>query len=181
MANRWANNGNSDRLSWAPKSLQVVTAAMKLKNTCCLEETLCKPRLCIKKQSHHFANKGLHGQTYGISSSHVWMWELDHSEGWMLNNWCFWTMVLEMALESPFDSKEIKSVNPKGNQPWIFIGRTDAKAEVLALWPPHAKSWLFGRLWCWERLRAREGDDREWDAWMASVTQWIWVWTNSGR
>ena len=118
---------------------------MKLKNTCCLEETLCKPRLCIKKQSHHFANKGLHGQTYSISSSQVWMWELDNSEGWMLNNWCFWTMVLEMALESPFDSKEIKSVNPKGNQPWIFIGRTDDAAEAPILWPPDVKSQLIGK------------------------------------
>ena len=87
-----------------------------------------KPRQHIKKQRHYFANKGLYSQTYGFSSSHVWMWELDHKEGWMLKNWCFRTVVLEKTLESPMDSK-IKPVNPKGNQPWIFIGRTDVEAQ----------------------------------------------------
>ena len=130
---------------WAPKSLQLVTAAMKLKNTCCLEEKLCKPRLCIKKQSHHFANKGLHGQTYGFSSSHVWMWELDYKESWASKNWCFGTVVLKKTLESPLDCKEIQPVNPKGNKSWIFIGRTDAEAEAPILWPPDAKSWLIGK------------------------------------
>ena len=132
-----------------------------------------QPRQYIKKQRHYFASKGPSSQSYGFSSHHVQMWELDYKEGWESKNWCLWTVVLEKTLESPLDCKEIKPVNPKGNQPWIFIGRTDAEAEVLVLWPPDAKSQLFGRLWCWERLRARgEGDDREWDAWMASVTQW---------
>ena len=82
----------------------------------------------IKNQRHYFANKGLSGQTYGFSSSHVWMWELDHKEGWAPKNWCFWTVVLEKTLGSPLDFKEIKPINAKGNQPWIFIGRTDAEA-----------------------------------------------------
>ena len=80
-----------------------------------------------------------------FSSSHVWMWELDHKEGWVLKNWCFWSVVLKNNLESLLDSKEIKPVNPKGNQPWIFIGRTDAEAEASVLWPPDMKSWLIGK------------------------------------
>ena len=80
-----------------------------------------------------------------FSSSHLWMWELDHTEGWALKNWFFWTVVLEKTPESPLDYKEIKAVNPKGNQPWIFIGKTDAEAEALILWPPGVKSWLTGK------------------------------------
>ena len=76
------------------------------------------------------------------SSGHVWMWELDYKESWALKNWCFWTVVLEKTLESPLDYKEIQPVHPKGDQSWIFIGRTDAEAETPKLWPPDAKSWL---------------------------------------
>ena len=81
-------------------------------------------------------------QSYGFSSSHVWMWEFDYKESWALKNWCFWTVVLEKTLESPLDWREIRSVNPKGNQSWIFIGRMDAEAETPILWPPDAKNWL---------------------------------------
>ena len=109
--------------------------------------------------------------------------KLDHKEGWALKNWFFQTVVLEKALESPLDCKEIKPVNPKGNQPWISIGRTDA--EALILWPPDGKSqWSFHwkRPWCWERLQAGgEGDDRGWDGWMTSLTQGTWVWAGPGR
>ena len=80
-----------------------------------------------------------------LSGSHVWMWELDHKEGWALKNWCFWTVVLEKTLESSLDCEEIKLVNPKGNQPWIFIGRTDGKAETPIVWPPDVKNWLLGK------------------------------------
>ena len=104
-----------------------------------------KPKQIIKKQRHHFANRGPYSQNYGFSSSHVWMWELDHKEGWVLKNWCFWTVVLEKTLESPLDCKEIKLVNPKGNQSWIFIGRTDVEAETPVFWPPYVKSWLIGK------------------------------------
>ena len=93
----------------------------------------------MKKQRHYFANKG---QGYGFSSGHVWMWELDCEESWALKNWCFWTMVLEKTLESLLDCKEIQSVHPKGDQSRVFIGRTDAEAETLILWPPHVKRWL---------------------------------------
>jgi len=112
-----------------------------------------------------------------FSSSHVWTWKLGHKESWAPKNGCFWTVVLEKTLQSPLDCKEIQPVNPKGNQSWIFIGRTDAETPLL--WPPDTKNWLIWRLWCWERLKAGEGDDRGWDGWMASPTQWTWVWANS--
>ena len=101
-----------------------------------------KPRQHIKKQRHHFADKGLYSQSYGFARSHVWMWELDHKEGWAPKNWCFWTVALEKTLENPLDYKEIKSVNSKGNQSWIFIGMTDAEAETPVFWPVDAKSRL---------------------------------------
>ena len=101
-----------------------------------------QPRQHIKRQRHDFANKGPSSQSYGFSSSHVWMWELNYKENWALKNWCFWTVVLEKTLESLLDCKEIQPVHPKGNQSWIFIGRTDAEAETPILWPPDVKSWL---------------------------------------
>ena len=118
---------------------------------------------------------------YGFCNSHVWLWELDYKESWVPKNWCVWTVVLEKTLESPLDCKEIQPVHPKGNQSWIFIGRTNAEAETPILWPPDAKSWLIWRPWCWKRLKVGgEGDDRGWNGRMASPTQWTWVWANSG-
>ena len=99
----------------------------------------------LKKQTHYIANKGPSSQGYGFSISHVWMWELDYKESWAQKNWCFWTVVLEKTLESPLDCKEIQPVHPKGDQSWVFIGRTDAEAETPILWPPHVKSWLTGK------------------------------------
>ena len=108
------------------------------------------------------------------------MWELNCEEGWVPKNWCFWTVVLEKTLESPLDCKETQPVHSEGDQPWDFFGRNDAKAEAPVLWPPHAKSWLIGKDWCWEGLGAGgEGDNRGWDGWMASLTRWTWVWVNS--
>ena len=101
-----------------------------------------QPRQLIKKQRPYFANRGLSSQIYGFSSSHVWMWELDCEESWAPKNWCFWTVVLEKTLESPLDCKEIQPVHPKGDQSWIFIGRTDAEAETPILWPHDVKNWL---------------------------------------
>ena len=96
-------------------------------------------------------------------------------------NWCFWTVVLEKTLESPLDYKEIQPVHSKGDQSWVFIGRTDSEAKTPILWPPHVKSWLIGKDWCWEGLWAGgEGDNRGWDGWMASLTRCTWVWVNSG-
>ena len=109
------------------------------------------------------------------------MWELYCEESWVLKNWCFWTVVLEKTLESPLDYKEIQPVHSKGDQSWVFFGRNDAEAETPVLWPPHVNGWLIGKDWCWEGLGAGgEGDNRGWDGWMASLTQWTWVWVNSG-
>ena len=123
--------------SLAPKSLQMVTAATKLKDTCSWNKSYDKPR--------QHTDKGPSSQSYGFSSSHVWMWELDHKESWAPKNWCFWTVVLEKTLESPLDSKGIKPVHPKGNQSWILIGRTDVEAEAPILWPPDVKNWHSGK------------------------------------
>ena len=116
-----------------------------------------KPRQHIKKQRHHFANKGLSSQTYGFSSSHVWMWDLDHKEGWAPKNWCFWTVMLEMTLETPLDCKETKLVNPKGNQSWIFTGSADAGIPLwlrqgvgLQCWRPMFNPWV-GKI-SWRRI-----------------------------
>ena len=99
------------------------------------------------------------------------MWELDYKESWVLKNWCFWSLVLEKTLESPLNCKEIQSVHTKGNQSWMFIGRTDVEAETPIFWQPHAKSWLI-----WKDPDA----GKDWDGWMAPPTQWTWVWVNSG-
>ena len=104
-----------------------------------------KHRQHIEKQRHYFASKCPSSQSYDFSSSYVWMWELDYKENWAPKNWCFWTVVLEKTLQSPLDYKEIQPVHPKGNQSWIFIGRTDAEAEILILWPPDGKNWLTGK------------------------------------
>ena len=109
------------------------------------KESYDQPRQHIKKQRYPFVNRRLSSQGYGFSSGHVWMWDLDYKESWALKNWCFWTVVLEKALESPLDCKEIQPVHPKGNQSWVFIGRTDAEAETSIFWPPDAKSWLTGK------------------------------------
>ena len=119
----------------------MVTAATKLKDAFSLEENLDQTRQHIEKQRHYFTNKGLSSQGYGFSS-HVWMWELNYIESWEPKNWYFWTVVLEKILESPLDCKEIQPIHPKGNQFWIFIGRTDAEAEASILWPLDVKSWL---------------------------------------
>ena len=126
----------------APKSLQMVIAAMKLKDTYSLEGKLWATYIAYKKQRHYFANKGPSSQGYGFSSGHVWMWELDYKESWVLKNWCFWTVVLEKPLKSPLDCKEIQPVHPKGDQSWVFVVRTHVEAGTPILWPPHAKSWL---------------------------------------
>ena len=110
------------------------------------------------------------------------MWELDCEESWVPKNWCFWTVVLEKTLESPLDYKKIQPVHPRGDQSWVFIGKTDVEAETPILWPPNEELTHLNRPWCWERLRTgREGDDRGWDGRMASLTQWTWVWASSSR
>ena len=145
------------------------------------KESYDQPRQHLKKQRHYFANKGPSSQGYGFSSGHVWMWELDYKESWVLMHWCFWTVVLKKSL-SPFNCKEIQPVHPKVRSVlgvhwkdwcWSWYSNNFATScEELTHWKSP---------WCWERLRARgEGDDRGWDGWMASRTQGTWVWVNSG-
>ena len=125
-------------------------------------------RQSIEKQRHYFANKDPYSQNYGFSSSHVQMWELGHKEGWVPKNWCFWTVVLEKTLESPLKCKEIKPVNPKGNQSWALTGRTDAEAEAPILWE-EVTHWK--RPW----LKAEgEGDDRGM-RWLAGITDSMYM------
>ena len=123
---------------WAPKSLKMVTAVMKLRRLLLGRKAMTNLDSILKKQRHC-------QQSYGFSSSYVWMWELDYKESWVLKNWCFWTVMLENSLESPLDCKEVKPVHPKRNQSWIFFGRTDAEDEAPILWPPDAKNWLIGK------------------------------------
>ena len=134
-----------------------------------------QPRQHTKKQRHYFTVKSPSSQSYGFSSSR----ELNHKESWVPKNWCFWAAVLEKTLESPLDCKEIKRVHPKGNQLWIFIGRTDAEAETPILWPPDVKNSLEKTLMLGKIEAGGEGDDRGRDGWMASPTWWMWVWVNS--
>ena len=147
----------------------MVTAAMKLKDACSLEENYDQRRQHIKKQRHYFANKGPINQSYSFSSSHVWMWELDYKESWAPKNWCFWTMVLEKTLESPLDCKEIQQVHPQGNQSWIFIARTDVEAEIPIVWTPDVKNRLMWRKdpdarkdWKWEEKGTSEDEMLRW-------------------
>ena len=157
---------------WAPKSLQMVTAAMKLKDTYSLKGKLWQPREHIKKQRYYFVHKGLSSESSGFSRNHVWMWELDSKESWALKNWCFWTVVLEKTLESPLDCKEIQPVHPKEYRSWIFIGRTDAEAETPILWPPDVKNWLIwkdadaGKDWRWEERGTTEDEMIGWHHWL---------------
>ena len=138
-----------------------------------------KPRQHVKKQSHLFTSRSLYSQSYGFSSSLIQMWELDHKEGLVPKNWSFLTMLLEKTLGSPLDSKEIKPINPKGNPPWIFIGRMDTEDPIL-YWPPDMKSQLTEKDsdarkdWGQEKKRAT-------NVWVAQSTQWTWVWSSSGR
>ena len=140
-----------------------------------LDSILKSRDITLPTKVHLVKTMGFPVVMYGCE--YVWM---DYKDSWVLKNWCFWTVVLEKTLECPLYCKEIQPVHPKGGQSWVFIGRTDVEAETPILWPPDAKSWLLKRPWCWERLKAGgEGDDRGWAGWMASLTQWTWVWVNS--
>ena len=127
-----------------------------------------QPRQHIQKQRHYIDNNCLSSQSYGFSSGHVWMWELDYNESWTSKNWCFWTVVLEKTLESPLGCKEIKPVHPKGNQSWIFIGKTDAEAETPILWPLDVTKWLIwkdpdaGKDWRQEKKGTTEDEMVGW-------------------
>ena len=134
----------TDFIFLATKSLHMVTIDHEIKR-CLLLERKAMTNLDSILKSKDITDKGPPSQSYGFSSSHIWIWEVDHKESWALKNWCFWTVVLEKTLESPLDCKQIQPAHPKGNQSRIFIGRTDAEAETPIFWPPDAKSWLIGK------------------------------------
>ena len=174
MANRWGNNGNTDRLYfWGlqnhcrwwlqPWNKKMLAAWKKI-----YDQTVEH----IKKQRHYFVNQVPSSQSYGFSSSHVWMWELDYKQNWVPKNWCFWTVVLVKILDTCLYHKEIKPVNRKGNHSYIFIGKTDAEAETPIFWPLDVKKWLIrkysdaGKDWRQEEKRTREDKIFGWHHWL---------------
>ena len=163
MANRRGNNKTSDRLYFL--GLQTHCRwwlqPWNWKTTAPWKKSYDQPRQHIQKQSHYFPNKGPSSQGYGFSSSHVWMWELDHKEGWAPKNWCFWTVVLEKTVESPLDCRDIQPVHPRGDQSWIFIGRTDAEAKAPTLWPYDVKNWLLEKTLMLGRTEGRRRRGRQ--------------------
>ena len=183
MANRRGNNGNSERLYYLglQNHCRWWVQPWNEKTFAPWKKSCVQPRQHIKKQRHYFADKILSNQSYGFSTSHMWMWKLDYKESWELKNWCFWTVVLEKILKSSLESKEIQPVNPKGNQSWLFFGRINIEAEAPIFWPPDAENWLTGKVPdAGERLKVGgEADNRGWDGWMISPTWWTWVWASS--
>ena len=177
----------------------MVTAAMKLKDGCSLEEYSDQPRQHIKKHRHYLVNRAPSNQSYSFSSSDVWMPELGYNKSWAPMNGCFWTVVLEKTLESPLDCKEIEPFNRKGNQSWMFIGRTETEGGAPLLWPPDAMNWLIGedpdagKVWRWEEkgiTDSMDGHDFEqapgvgdrhgslayyspWDCKESDTTEWL--------
>ena len=135
----------TDFIFWGSKITAEGDGSQEIKMLAPWKKSYDKHRQHIKKQRRYFANKGPSSQSYGFSSSHVRTWDLDYKTSWVLKNWCFWAVMLEKTLESPLDCKATKLGNPKGNQSWIFIERTDAEAETPILWPPDAKSRLIGK------------------------------------
>ena len=129
----------------------------------------------LLKSRHHFADKGPYSQSYGFSSGHIRMWELDYKESWAPKNWCFWTVVLAKTLESPLDCKEIQAVHPKGDQSWLFIGRTDVEAETAILWLPLAKSWLIGKTLILGKIEGRKRRGRQRMRWLHGITDLMGV------
>ena len=138
-----------------------------------LDSILKSSRLKSKRCWHHFANKGPSSQGYGFSSGYVWMWELDYKESWALKNWCFWTVVLEKTLERPLDCKEIPPVHSKGDQSWVFIGRTDVEAETPILCPPDAKSWLIWKDLMLGKIEGRRRRGQQRMRWLDGITATI--------
>ena len=163
------NNGNTDKLYF----LGLQSHCHEIKRLAPWRKAMTNLDSIVKGRDITLTKKGPSSQSYGFSSSHVWMWELDHKEGWMLKNRCFWAVVLEKTLESPLDCKEIKPVNPKRNQPIIYIGRSDAKAEAPILWPHDAKSQLIRtdpdnrKAWRKEENGTTEGEMVGWHHWLS--------------
>ena len=172
MANRWGNNGNSDRLYlWDSKTTTDADYSHEIKRRLLLgRKAMTNLDSTLKSKDITLPTKSI--KSCCFSSSHVWMWELNYKESWVEKNWCFWTMVLEKTLENPLESNEIEPVYPKGNQSWIFIGRTDTEAETPVLWPPDSKNRLTwkdpeaGKDWRLEEKEMTEGEMFGWHHWL---------------
>ena len=164
-------------IHWDDHGVSFLLSVDTVKTLAPWKESYDKPRQHIQKQRYHFANKGPYSQRYDFSSSRVWMWELNHKEGWELKNWCFWTVVLEKTLESPLDCKEIQPVHSEGNQHWMFIGRTDVKAEAPILWLPDVKSQFIGndpdagKDWGHEEFEHTPEIVKDREAWHAGISK----------
>ena len=167
----------------ALKSLQMVNCSHEIQRHLLLgRKVMTNLDSILKGRDITLPAKVLSSQGYGFSSGLVWMWELDCEESWAPKNWCFWTVALEKTLESSLDFKEIQPVHPKGDQSWVFIGRTDAEDKTPILWPPHVKSWLIGKDFDVGRVWGQEEKGTTgWDGWMSSPTQCTWVWVNSSN
>ena len=167
MANRWGNNGKWQTLFLGGSQITADDGCShEIKRHLLLGRRATTNLDCILKSR----DKGLSSQSYGFSSSHVWMWELDYKESWAPKNWCFWTVVLEKTLESPLDCKEIQTGHPKGNQSWIFIGRTDAKAETPILWPPDVKNHSLEKTLMLRKIEDRRRREQQRMRWWDGIT-----------
>ena len=172
MANRWGHNANSERLfSGGSKMTEDGDCSHEMKRCLLLgRKAVTNLDSMLKSRDITLLNKDLSSQNYEFSGSCVWMWELDYKESWVLKNWCFWTVVLEKTLESLLDCKEIQPVHPKGNQSWIFIRRTDAKAETQILRPPDAKNWLVGKTLMLGKTEGRRRRGKQRMKWVNGIT-----------
>ena len=188
MAKTCGHNGNSDRFYFLglQNHCRWWLQPWNEKTLAPWKESYDQPRQPIKKQRHYFADKGPSNQSYGFSSSCIWMWEFHHEERWAPKNWYFWNLVLEKTLESSLDCKVIELVNPQGNQSWIFIGRTDAESETQILWPPDAKTWLIGKDPDYGIDRRQEETGMTKMRWLGKGRQsmrlptcWTWAWVSS--
>ena len=174
MASKWGGNGNSERLYFGGSKITVDgDCSHEIKRPLLLgRKAMTNLDSILKSRSITFVNKSPSSQSYGFSSSHVWMWQLYYKESWVAKNWCFCTVVLEKTLESPLDCKEIQPVNPERNQSWIFIGKTHAEAETPILWPPDTKNWPIGKDpdagkdWRQEEKRMTEDEMVGWHHWL---------------
>ena len=184
MANKWGDSGKSDWLYFGglQNHSRWWMQPWNLKMLAPWKKNYDQPRHHLKKQRHYFVNKCPSSQSYGFSNSHVWMWDLDHKKGWVPKNWCFWTVMLEKILRVPWTTRRsnqsiLKEISSEYSFEGLMLMLKLQYFGHLMQKPTHWK-----RPWCWERFRVGgEGDDRGWDGWMASLTQWTWVWANSWR
>ena len=160
----------SDFIFWGSKITAGGDCSREIKRCLLLRRKVMTNLDSILKSRDIICQQNLSSQGYGFSSGQVWLWELDYEEGWAPKNWCFWTVVLEKTLESPLDCKEIQPVHPKGDQCWVFIGRTDAEAETPILWPPLAKSWLIGKTLMLGKIEGRRRRGRQRMIWLDDIT-----------